>query len=127
MNGERNDSAGLGVAALGTGAALLALVCCAGPALVGAGGLAAVGGLLRSPVVVILAVLLAAVLVVRARRRTGRVGRVSCCPPAEEQSVNAVAEDTARRGEQPVVLPAANSSAVGSSGAGSDERVPDSD
>ena len=57
----------------GVGVALVAIVCCAGPALIAGGGLAFAGGLLRSPVVVGLGlVVIAASAVVVQRRREDR-------------------------------------------------------
>ena len=66
------------------GGGLLVLVCCAGPALLAAGLLGALGGALRSPVLVGIAVLAIAITVgALVLRRTGRHDeRRSCCPPA---------------------------------------------
>ncbi|MES4829864.1 hypothetical protein ABVB25_22290 [Streptomyces anthocyanicus] len=68
------------MAAAGIGAALLMIVCCAGPALIAAGALAGIGGFLGNPWVITAAVLLlvAAVTAVVLRRRAGRD---ACCPP----------------------------------------------
>lgn len=64
----------------GIGAALLMIVCCAGPVLIAAGALGALGGFLGSPWVIAAAVSVAAaaVMTVFLRRRSGRD---ACCPP----------------------------------------------
>jgi hypothetical protein len=70
-----------GMAAVGIGgAAVLMIVCCAGPALIAAGALAGIGGFLGNPWVIAAAavVLVAAVTAVIRRRRPSRD---ACCPP----------------------------------------------
>jgi mercuric ion transport protein len=61
-------------AALGLGAVVLVALCCAGPALVGAGLLGALGGVLGNPLVIAAAVVLAAGAVIAAlgRRRSAQ-------------------------------------------------------
>ncbi|MFF4544016.1 hypothetical protein [Streptomyces sp. NPDC001435] len=82
------ESSGLGMAAAGIGAALLILVCCAGPALVAAGVLGALGGFLGNPWVIAAAalLLLTAVTAVVRRRRSGRS---ACCPPTGSPQASA--------------------------------------
>lgn len=58
---------GTGTAAAGIGAALLAIVCCAGPALIASGTLGALGAFLGNPWVIAAAVLLLAGAVTAAR------------------------------------------------------------
>ncbi|MFI0107884.1 hypothetical protein ACH4NW_05875 [Streptomyces globisporus] len=74
------EPSGRGMAAAGVGVALLMIVCCAGPVLVAAGALGALGGFLGNPWVITAAALLlvAAVTAVALRRRAGRD---TCCPP----------------------------------------------
>nr|WP_024127515.1 hypothetical protein [Streptomyces sp. F12]AHE40251.1 merT [Streptomyces sp. F12] len=76
------ESSGTGMAAAGIDAAVLMIVCCAGPALVAAGTLGALGGFLGNPWVIAAAivVLVAAVTAVVRRRHSGRD---VCCPPAK--------------------------------------------
>lgn len=76
------ERSGAGMAAAGI-AAMLAIVCCAGPALVAVGGLGAIGGFLRNPLVIAAAALLLAVAVTAVIRRR-RSGRDACCPPAAQ-------------------------------------------
>ncbi|MFF4500413.1 hypothetical protein [Streptomyces sp. NPDC001401] len=73
------EPSGRGVAAAGIGAALLVIVCCAGPVLVAAGALGALGGFLGNPwVITAAALLLVAAATAAVRRRTGRDVH---CPP----------------------------------------------
>ncbi|MEU2607701.1 alkylmercury lyase family protein [Streptomyces albus] len=78
----RRDSepSGAGMAAAGIGAAVLVIVCCAGPALIAAGALGALGGFLGNPWVIAAAVLLLAATVTAVVHRH-RAGRDVCCPP----------------------------------------------
>ena len=71
---------GTRTAAAGIGAALAMIVCCAGPALLAAGVLGALGGLLDNPWVIAFAavVLITAVTIVVRRRRAGSA---DCCAP----------------------------------------------
>lgn len=73
---ERSSGAGLGVTA-----AVAVVACCALPALIGAGVVATIGGVLRSPLVVLVGIVALAGAVVFARRgrRRHRVG----APPTE--------------------------------------------
>ncbi|MFF8029694.1 hypothetical protein ACFZDJ_53605 [Streptomyces sp. NPDC007896] len=75
-----HQPSGSGMAVAGISAALLMLVCCAGPVLLTAGVLGALGAWLSSPWVIATAVilLLAAVAAVVRRRRADRA---TCCPP----------------------------------------------
>ncbi|MEU3143057.1 MULTISPECIES: hypothetical protein [unclassified Streptomyces] len=65
--------------AAGIGAALLMIACCAGPALIAAGALAGVGGVLGDPWVLATAVLVPVAAVTAVVRRRAR--RDACCPP----------------------------------------------
>ncbi|MCP3818514.1 hypothetical protein NLX86_10405 [Streptomyces sp. A3M-1-3] len=81
MSGSRGRSGGVGLVAAG----LLMVLCCAGPLLVGAGALGAVGGALRNPWLISVAAVVAVmavgyVLRCRAGRRRGAVPE-DCCPP----------------------------------------------
>lgn len=76
-----SEPSGVGVAAAGIAAAFLVIVCCAGPALIAAGALGAIGGFLGNPWV-IAAVLLVLAAAVTAAVRRRRAGRDACCPPA---------------------------------------------
>ncbi|WP_219418053.1 hypothetical protein [Pseudonocardia nigra] len=70
--------------AAGSAFAGLMVLCCAGPALLAAGALGALGAVLANPVVIAIGVLLAAVAVLwafRRRRRLARTGGHNCCPP----------------------------------------------
>lgn len=80
---NRTDGSGPSGALLGSGAALFAVVCCAGPALIAAGGLGVIGGWLRSPWLIgtALTLLAAAVLWTMARRRKGSDATDCCDPP----------------------------------------------
>lgn len=76
---------GTGTAAAGIGAALLAIVCCAGPALIASGTLGALGAFLGNPWVIAAAVLLLAGAVTAViRHRRSRRG--ACRPPAPGES-----------------------------------------
>lgn len=70
---------GAGMVAAGLGAALLVIVCCVGPALVAAGALGAIGGLLGNPWVIAAAVVVAAAALTLVVRH--RCGRTTCYPP----------------------------------------------
>lgn len=65
------------------GAVALAVLCCAGPVLIAAGALGALGAFLRSPLVLAAAgiVFVAAVVWVLVRRRGTRSSGDVCCPP----------------------------------------------
>ncbi|PND53847.1 hypothetical protein [Rhodococcus sp. ENV425] len=78
---RRNTSepSGAGLAGAGIGAALLMIACCAGPALIAAGALGAVGGILGNPWVIAAAVLALAAAVTAVIRHRAR--RSACCPP----------------------------------------------
>ncbi|OEV03124.1 hypothetical protein [Streptomyces oceani] len=76
------ESSGTGMAAAGIGAAVLMIVCCAGPALIAAGALAGIGAFLGNPWVIAAAVVLLVATVTAVVRRR-RSGRDACCPPAE--------------------------------------------
>lgn len=69
-------------AALGAGAVLLIVACCAGPALVAGGVLAVVGRVLGGPVVIVagLAIAVGGVAIVLTRRARGRA---KCCGPVQ--------------------------------------------
>lgn len=79
----RPDGSGPSGVLLGSGAALFMVVCCAGPALIAAGALGALGGWLRSPWLIgaALTLLAAAVLWTMARRRKGSDSTDCCSPP----------------------------------------------
>lgn len=74
---NRNGGPGLGA---GAGIGVLMIVCCAGPALIAAGVLGAVGRFLGNPIVVAASVALAVVAVTAVVRRRGRD---ECCTPAQ--------------------------------------------
>lgn len=78
----QKDSTGTRDAALGLGAVVLMVVCCAGPALIAAGVLAGIGRFIGSPIVIAGAVVLALVAVTAVVRRRRRD---ECCPPAQQQ------------------------------------------
>jgi len=65
------------------GGVALAVLCCAGPVLIAAGALGALGAFLRSPLVLATAgiVFAAAVIWVLARRRGTSHSGGACCPP----------------------------------------------
>ena len=87
---------GLRLAATGVGAAVLVIVCCAGPALVAAGALGALGGLLSNRWVIATAalVVIVAVMTVLVRRRSGRD---ACRPPTGSPQQPADKEGPERR------------------------------
>jgi Na+-translocating ferredoxin:NAD+ oxidoreductase RnfD subunit len=64
----------------GIGAALLLIVCCAGPVLIATGALAGIGAWLANPWMIAAAVLLLAAAVTTVARRRSR--RDTCCPPS---------------------------------------------
>lgn len=67
--------------AAGIGAAVLTIACCAAPALIAAGALAGIGGVLGNLWVIAAAVpVLAGAVTAAVRRRTRRD---ACCPPTE--------------------------------------------
>lgn len=70
---------------LGSGVAVFAVVCCAGPALIAAGAVGVIGGWLGSPWVIgaAAALLLAAVLWTVSRRRQGISTSANCCSPPQ--------------------------------------------
>jgi hypothetical protein len=79
---DRKDSAGLGGSLLGLGAVGAAVLCCAGPALISAGLLGGLGGVLGNPVILLAAgALLVGALVITRARRSRPSGSASCCPP----------------------------------------------
>lgn len=87
MTSDR-DRSGMGTGLVTVGAGLVIVACCAGPALIASGALAAVGGALRNPWLLTAAavVLLAAVAYTlrhRAQRHRhgARNGAGDCCPP----------------------------------------------
>jgi hypothetical protein len=71
------------------GGGLLALVCCAGPALLAAGVLGAAAEVLRNPVLVAVAVLVVAVAV--ALRRVRGLAKQSGCPPPADAEASGLA------------------------------------
>lgn len=76
---ERPSAAGRGLMA-----AVALVVCCALPALIGAGFLATVGGVLRNPLIILAGIVVLAGAVGYAWRRRQR-GQV-CVPPTRERS-----------------------------------------
>jgi mercuric ion transport protein len=75
---------GAGLTAAGIGAALLVIVCCAGPVVLAAGALATIGAWLANPWVIAAgAALLIAALALVVRRRGE--GKNACHPPAFEE------------------------------------------
>lgn len=68
-------------ARLAVGGVALAVICCAGPALIAGGALAAVGGFLSSGSVIALGVLLVIVGLIAARSRRSR-----SCPPSDSRA-----------------------------------------
>lgn len=81
----RPDDPGPSGVLLGSGVALFAVVCCAGPALIAAGALGVLGGWLRSVWVIGAAVVLlaAAVIWTMGRRRNGTSDSADCCNPPQ--------------------------------------------
>jgi mercuric ion transport protein len=77
------EPSGARMATAGIGAVLLAIICCAGPALLASGALGAIGGFLGSPWVITAAALLLVAAVTAVIRRR-RFGRDACCPPAAQ-------------------------------------------
>jgi mercuric ion transport protein len=77
--GRDPERAGVGADLGGIGVVLLMVVCCAGPALLTAGVLAAIDAWLSNPWVIAAAVLLAAAATTVVRGR--RSAREACCPP----------------------------------------------
>ena len=77
---------GIRHAAAATGIAVLALLCCAGPALVAAGTIGAIGAWLCNPWVIVSAIVLAAVAVAGMLRlaRSGR--KTDCCELAADDA-----------------------------------------
>ena len=76
---ERSSGAGLGVMA-----AVALVACCALPALIGAGVLATIGGVLCNPLIILagIVVLAGAIAFTWQRQRRGQV----CAPPTTEPS-----------------------------------------
>jgi mercuric ion transport protein len=83
-------------AALGIGTAALMIACCAGPAVVAEGALAAGGHFFRSPLVLIAGLVLAGAGAALALTRSHR-GNSDCCPPPSATTV----EDTSEEGRTP--------------------------
>lgn len=77
------DGSGPSGLLLGSGVALFAVVCCAGPALIAAGALGVIGGWLGSPLVIGAAVVLFVLSVVWtvSRRRNSTSDSADCCNP----------------------------------------------
>jgi hypothetical protein len=92
---SRQSTGGSG-AALGVGAVLLLVLCCAGPALIAGGALAAGGRLLSSPVVTVagLAVAVGGVALVLFRRARGKG---DCCEPPDRVTDPARHDQETRR------------------------------
>jgi mercuric ion transport protein len=92
------DRPGRGATALSLGAAVLVIVCCAGPALLAAGVLGAVGGFLANPWVIAAAVGLAilAVTLVARRRSHGE----DCCAPTDPDSQERSTDHSATKGQR---------------------------
>ncbi len=84
---DGEDSSGLGGSLLGLGAVGAAVLCCAGPALISAGLLGGLGGVLGNPVILLAAgALLVGALVLARARRSRPTGSASCCPPGLARS-----------------------------------------
>ena len=76
---RNSNKNGTSEAALGLGAVLLMVTCCAaGPALIAAGTLGAIGRFLGSPFVIAAAVILSVIGLTAALHRRGSA---QCCPP----------------------------------------------
>ena len=73
-------------AALGVGAVVLAVICCAGPILVAAGALGVLGGVLHNPLVLIAAAAVLTAGVLLTLRRAGAACNVPTVPPAYEKA-----------------------------------------
>jgi len=71
--------------AIGVGAVILIGLCCAGPVLVAAGALGAIGSFLGNPVVILAAVVLAGAGVVAAVRRRLSPRDAGCCEPSDQR------------------------------------------
>lgn len=81
----QTDASGPSGLLLGSGVALFAVVCCAGPALIAAGALGVIGGWLGSPWVIgaAVALLVAAVVWTMSRRRHRTSDSADCCDPPQ--------------------------------------------
>ncbi|GAB3701430.1 hypothetical protein [Nocardiopsis sp. NPDC006832] len=80
------ETSGTGTVAAGIGAAVLMIVCCAGPALVAAGALTGIGGFLGNPWVIATATVVVLVVVaVTTLARCRRSGRDACCSPTRTE------------------------------------------
>lgn len=77
---------GIRHAAAAIGVAVLALPCCAGPALLAAGTIGAIGAWLCNPWVIVSAIALAAVAVAGMLRRTRSGRKRDCCEPAADDA-----------------------------------------
>ncbi|WP_198588559.1 hypothetical protein [Geodermatophilus chilensis] len=88
-NDDKDGSSSAG-SLLGLGAVGAAILCCAGPALVSAGLLGGLGGVLRNPVLLLAAgALLVGALVLTRARRSRPTGSATCCPPDVPQPAEA--------------------------------------
>ncbi|WP_406690319.1 hypothetical protein REH65_31105 [Saccharopolyspora sp. ID03-671] len=74
----------------------LAVLCCAGPALIAAGALGALGAWLANPWVLAAAVLLLVGLGAWALRRNRGTTRADCCPPASPANHHTRTDDQER-------------------------------
>lgn len=106
MTGRRGHSGAPGALAL-LGAALVMVLCCAGPLLLAGGALGAVGGELRNPWLITVGAGTALISVAYVlRRHAGRrrgVGPGDCCPSVPITS--SAADGSERRGADPRAAP----------------------
>lgn len=100
---QKDPGSGLGGGLAAGGAVLLAVACCAGPALIAAGALGVAGGLLRSPAVLAIAALalVGAVLYVLHRRRSGRAATSDPTLPQQRAGDCCAPQPTDRRDSFP--------------------------
>lgn len=82
------DGSGPSGLLLGSGLVLVAVLCCAGPALIAIGALGVIGGWLDNPWVIgaAVALLAGAVVWTVGRHRNGAPGSADCCDPAQSHS-----------------------------------------
>ncbi|MEO3936878.1 hypothetical protein V3N99_08980 [Dermatophilaceae bacterium Soc4.6] len=100
---QKNPGSGLRGGLAAGGAVLLAVTCCAGPALIAAGALGVAGGLLRSPAVLAMAALalVGAVLYALHRRRSGPAAAADPSLPQDRASDCCTPGPTDRRDSLP--------------------------
>lgn len=98
-----HEPSGTGMAAAGIGAALVLIICCAGPALIAAGALGAIGGFLGNPWMIAAAVLVLVTAVTAVVRRR-RLGRDACCPPGKRARSRLAGTPSRSTGKAPALV-----------------------